>query len=281
MGVRLKVSPMKIKLPIRLLFVVCLIAIPTLNSQAQSEKPLNVYQILRLLAGGVPAMRMATLAQERGIDFEPSLSFLRTLREAGANDSLLDALKSAPRKKLTNVPTDYEAKQAAQAVEEYRAALQENPNNAILHFILAYALNIQGKFDEGIAELREAIRLKPDFAGAHNSLGNALATRKDIDSALLEYHTALRLNPDYPEAHINLGLALGEKRDYDGSIAEYNEVLRLKPDLPGAHYNIGWALERKADPAGALNQYRLAYESNPKEPSYKAAYERLLNKPKK
>jgi hypothetical protein len=62
---------------------------------AQEEKPLSKAQIADLLRGGVTSKRMEALIDQRGIDFEPSEDDSRALRSAGADDSLIDALRSA------------------------------------------------------------------------------------------------------------------------------------------------------------------------------------------
>ncbi len=43
-----------------------------------------------------------------------------------------------------------------------------------------------------------------------------------------------------------------------------------------AHANLGVALEQKGDLRGALEEYRAAYMLDPKNMTYKANYERLL-----
>ena len=64
--------------------------------------------------------------------------------------------------------------------------------------------------------------------------------------------------------------------DWDGAIAEYSEVVRLQPNYYSAHYSLGMAYEHKGDRQAALREYRAASELNPNIPSYKQAYERLL-----
>jgi Flp pilus assembly protein TadD len=45
-----------------------------------------------------------------------------------------------------------------------------------------------------------------------------------------------------------------------------------------AHYGLGLALEQKGDRRGALEEYRAAYTRDPRNPTYKQNYQRLLRK---
>jgi hypothetical protein len=60
-----------------------------------SPKPLTQGNILQLLKSDVPSARIAELVGTHGIDFEPSADFVVTLRQAGANDDLINALRIA------------------------------------------------------------------------------------------------------------------------------------------------------------------------------------------
>jgi tetratricopeptide (TPR) repeat protein/transglutaminase-like putative cysteine protease len=141
------------------------------------------------------------------------------------------------------------------AIEEYRKALQLQPDNIRAHRTLGDALFNKNVFDEAATEYREVIRLKPGDAEAHSSLGDVLSDR-DANGAIVEYREAIRLKPGYAPAHRSLGTALFYEGDFDQAIAEYNEAVRLNPDDPVAHYNFGDALFRKGDIDGAVREYR-------------------------
>ncbi len=169
----------------------------------------------------------------------------------------------------------------AQAEQEYRAALQIDPDDAELYVSLAYVMIPQQKWDDTVTAARQAIKLDSENDMAHNNLGVALGSKGDLDNAITEFREALRLNPGYEVAHDNLGVALGIKGDVDGAIAEYREAIRLNPKYEVAHYNLGIALEQKGDKAGALEEYHTAYTLKPNNADYLQNYERLLKRAKK
>ena len=58
-------------------------------------KPLTREQVGKLIAGGVPSERAATLVKERGIDFHPDEQYLESLRVAGADNAVIAAVREA------------------------------------------------------------------------------------------------------------------------------------------------------------------------------------------
>jgi formylglycine-generating enzyme required for sulfatase activity len=58
-------------------------------------KPLTREQVGQLVAGGVPSQRATMLVEQRGIDFVADERYLQTLRVAGGDDRLIDALREA------------------------------------------------------------------------------------------------------------------------------------------------------------------------------------------
>lgn len=58
-------------------------------------KPLNREQVGKLVAGHVPNERVTVLVKQRGIDFQADDKYLQTLRLAGADASLIAALREA------------------------------------------------------------------------------------------------------------------------------------------------------------------------------------------
>jgi formylglycine-generating enzyme required for sulfatase activity len=63
--------------------------------RAARPKPLTEEQVMKLVAGGVPPERAATLVKQHGIDFVADEEYLKTLRLAGADDTLIAAVREA------------------------------------------------------------------------------------------------------------------------------------------------------------------------------------------
>jgi len=78
-----------------LLIVLALLAGWPIGLQAAQKKALSERNLLELLAGGVYNARIAQLVQDRGINFVPMSRDLGSLRRAGADLALLNAVESA------------------------------------------------------------------------------------------------------------------------------------------------------------------------------------------
>ena len=86
---------------------------------ASAKKPINQVQVFALLTGQVPNHRVATLVQERGIDFDPTDDYLQEVRLAGGEDELISALKGA---KVTKPATVDPAAEARGPTKQVRAS---------------------------------------------------------------------------------------------------------------------------------------------------------------
>jgi hypothetical protein len=82
---------------VRIAIALALLCFPFFASVAQapsSSKPFSKDDIIKLLTGDVAPVRVEVLARQRGIDFPITPDTEAELRQAGANDSLLAALRS-------------------------------------------------------------------------------------------------------------------------------------------------------------------------------------------
>ena len=153
--------------------------------------------------------------------------------------------------------------ESAEAIEQYRKALEIKPAYESAHYNLGVALFNIGNVDEAIAQFRMALQINPAPADAHNNLGLALFDKGDLEGAIAQYREALESNPDDAEVHNNLGNALVHREDMEEGIAQYRQALKIAPDNVSAHYNLGVALARKGEEEEAIAQYRKVLEINP------------------
>ena len=119
---------------------------------------------------------------------------------------------------------------------------------------------------------------KADLALGHYSKGYALFSKNDFDGAITEFREAIRLKSDFADYHGLLCFALEKKRDWDGAISECRMAIRLKADYVMAHNALGLALEEKGELQPALEEYRKAYELDPRNPTIRADYEKLVKR---
>ena len=136
------------------------------------------------------------------------------------------------------------------AEQEYRKALELNPENVKAHTDLGYILLAKGMFKEGMLHVSEAIKLDPNNADANYNLGLAMLYQTEHDQAIRYFSRAVQLKPDHADAHLNLGVALANQQRFDEAIKHYSMALQVKPDYAEAYYNLGEALSHQ----GKLNE---------------------------
>jgi tetratricopeptide (TPR) repeat protein len=152
---------------------------------------------------------------------------------------------------------------ANDAIDAYRRVIAAKPDFAEAHFALGKTFQEIGQPKLAIASYTEALRLRLDFPEGHNSLGNALASLGRLDEAMASFRRALALRPDYPEAQSNLGNALRESGDIEAAISVGRRALEMRPDYPEACNNLATALYENGEYDESISYYKKAIELRP------------------
>ena len=151
----------------------------------------------------------------------------------------------------------------ADAIENYRRAVQIRPADVQAQNNLGLALAHTGRLSEAADCFRLALRINPHFADAHNNLGNVLSAQGREEEALNCFRRALQSNPDYAEALNNLGRISAHRGQNDEAIASYRRALQIKPNLADGFFNLGNARARQGQFAEAAENYRRALRIHP------------------
>lgn len=91
------------------------------------------------------------------------------------------------------------------AKEEYRRAIELNPNYEQAMNNLANILREEKRFDEAEVLLKRAIEIRPNFAAAWMNLGIVLTNLNKTEEAEFCYLTAISHRNKYPDCYYNLG----------------------------------------------------------------------------
>lgn len=151
------------------------------------------------------------------------------------------------------------------AAEHYRAALALNAD-AEAHLGFGAVLDALGKEDEALREYQAAVQANPNYAEAHNNLSQLYLKHGQLPLALQHAREALRLNANYPEAHYNLGNVFNLQGKTAEAAAEYAVAVRLRPRYAQARYNLGGARLRLGDAEGAANEFLTVLQIQPGNP---------------
>ena len=157
----------------------------------------------------------------------------------------------------------------ADAVQEWRKALETNPNDAKAHFNLGYSLNETGAAEEAIAEYRKACDLGPDEPVGFATLALALAQRGELDEAIVNYRRALVLDTRNPAVEADLGAALFEKGQAAEAVEHLGTAVRMAPDFADARNKLGFVLAKTGHTEEAARHLERAVELNPDSVEYR------------
>jgi len=110
------------------------------------------------------------------------------------------------------------------AEQEFKRAIELNPNSALSHRRYAEYLQTRLRFNESIAEAQRAQELDPLSPDIASELGNVHFIAGQYDESIAQFQKALDLNPNIPVLRAMLALAYAMKRMYPQAIAEYDKI---------------------------------------------------------
>src|SRR5215469_8927042 len=114
------------------------------------------------------------------------------------------------------------------AEEEFRIALQQNPNYFTALQWHAEYLSLIGRYDDAIREITQALEMAPDLAVMHHNAGQIYQAARRYDEAINQYSIALRLDPTFLSSNVFMALAYKRKGMYDKALElelEYEEQM--------------------------------------------------------
>lgn len=170
----------------------------------------------------------------------------------------------------------YAPKMLAEDIAGYQKMLEVNPDDARVHYDLAFCYLELGRVDAAVAHLEEAVRLEPSSAWADYELGIVLLRQKRFDEAAQHFRQAATLKPDFSEAYNNLGVVYHAQGKIDEAQRWYGEALRVQPDNAEAHYNLGRVRADEGKPVEAIAEYREALRIRPDDADVHSNLARLL-----
>jgi tetratricopeptide (TPR) repeat protein len=168
-----------------------------------AHQRLSKNDVLDGLKNGMTPSRVATLADEYGLDFDPTAA-ADEIRTAGGDDALVQSLRktadlqvyklvTAARLFLDNLDLD-------RATEEFNAALKLDARSLDAQLGLGDAALYGGKLDDALAAYQLAAKAHPDAALAQVKIGKIYEGTGKVDEAQKAYSAAIMLEPANADA---------------------------------------------------------------------------------
>jgi serine/threonine-protein kinase len=225
--------------------------------------------LARFWIGIDPLRRLRRLQQEHRDDFwiNFTLATMLTARDpAEAIRYYQAALAIRPRSAAALSNLGYALTSTGQideALDSFRQAIQMDPNNVLGRDNLGIVLALNGRTDEAIDQFQQVVRIAPRDARAWYNLGLTLETKGRLNDAIKHFRQALKVDPRFNPAQKKLLAALLDMGRKDEAIAHFRQVLRNDPGNAAAHDHLGVALGSKGRLNEAIAHFRQALRIKP------------------
>jgi tetratricopeptide (TPR) repeat protein len=160
------------------------------------------------------------------------------------------------------------------AIEEFKKAIELDPNSMVAHSSLAYIYEDQNRLDEAITEFKELLRIQPNLPQIHVGLGFLYEKQGMLDDAISEMKKAIQIDPKYSVAMINLGIFYRKKGMLDEAIEQFKKLIEIQPDAAAFHGFLGNLYREKGDLTKAEDELKKALKIDPsmeQEPNFVAS----------
>jgi serine/threonine protein kinase/Flp pilus assembly protein TadD len=198
--------------------------------------------------GSEDQLKLALVYFRQGIEKDPQFAPLYA--------GLADAYARLPFYTDTRPSEAFpEAKEAA------AKALHLDPTLAEAHASMAYVLNYYDWDRAGAEqEFKHALDLNPNDAAAHHAYGRFLASTGRVDEARAELNRAQELDPLSLIIQSNAGMIAYFARQYDDAIRQLQKVLELDPNFPVPYWGLAMCFEQQKRYPEALAEFKKGIE---------------------
>lgn len=117
--------------------------------------------------------------------------------------------------------------------------LKINDKNSEAHYYNGTLLKADQRLAEAMAEFRKAVEIRPDYAEARMALGVQLLSGGNYPEAVENLEICARLVPNSVPVYLNLGDAYRASKRWVDAKKSFDKALQLEPKLAEAHFNLG------------------------------------------
>lgn len=117
-----------------------------------------------------------------------------------------------------------------EAEQEFKRAIELDPNYSIAHHWYAFDLAAMGRMDEAVAEVKRAQQTDPLSAIINTDVAEILYWARRYDEALEQARASIELDPNFAHAHRVLERIYDQKQMFPEAIAEGQQAVALARD---------------------------------------------------
>lgn len=118
---------------------------------------------------------------------------------------------------------------ANDAVDSLQQALKDDPGNAVAHYQLGLAFDMQQNEGRAESEWREAVRLRPDLTDAQRALASLQLRRNDLDALTQTAQQIIANSPYAPDGYLLRALAEMNRQKFSDAQLDLTKAMGVAP----------------------------------------------------
>lgn len=142
------------------------------------------------------------------------------------------------------------------AIKQFRAAVKANPNEPDVHFGLGYLLWKNKQYAEAAQEFRAELANNPNHVEALAHLADDEMQMLHPDVALPLLEQVVRLDAGFALAHLDLGILYADTERNEDALKELSLAAKLTPD----DVNVHWRLARLYRAMGRKDEAKAEFD---------------------
>ena len=149
---------------------------------------------------------------------------------------------------------------AAGAVDSLQQALKNDSNNAVAHYHLGLAFDIQRNEAQAESELREAVSLRPDLIDAQLALAALEIRRAEVDALIQTAEQIIKGAPNMPDGYLLRALAEMNRQKFSDAEQDMLRAANVAPESPSPYVQLGNLHQLQRQYAEAIKFYQQALD---------------------
>ncbi len=168
-------------------------------------------------------------------------------------DAAQTATNPAEKEKLMN-----------QAVNYANSVINQNPNDAAAHNILAQNALDKKDYNTALKELQEAASVKEDVNRYlyYYNLGKVQYILKKYSDAATSFKTSCDLKSDFAPSRYNLGITQKQLKNETAALDAFRKTVQIDPNHDKAYLEQARILASRGDYLGAIDAYKAVLRVN-------------------
>lgn len=138
------------------------------------------------------------------------------------------------------------------------ASVKDDPNRYLYYYNLGKVQYIMKKYNDAATSFKTSCDLKSDFAPSRYNLGITQKQLKNEGGALDAFRKTVQIDPNHEKAYLEQARILAAREDYLGAIDAYKSVLRINSVNASAAMELGSVYYKRKSYGDAIDSYKRA-----------------------